>query len=176
MQYSDQRQSGSAIVYVIVGVLLVAASIGAIIVAQNRGGQQIATRPVTEAPQGTDNSSDSQGADNQQKTSEQQQKEKDQQEQDKKAAAEKQRLADEKAKADADAKRAADEKAAADKAAAEQQATATAGGPMARTGASQSASHLPTTGPVEDTLSMVVGLVALLGAGYGYYHFGVRRG
>lgn len=39
---------------------------------------------------------------------------------------------------------------------------------MARTGGAvaQSANNLPTTGPVEDTLSMVIGLTAILGAGY----------
>lgn len=166
MQVSNQRQSGSVIIYVIVGVLLAVLAVGAIIVAQNRGGLQIAQRPSTQAPQsGTSNTpADQPQGDN--KSNEQAQKE----QADKKAA-------EQKAQQDAAAKKQADDKAAADKAAAdkkaaEQQAAATSG-PMARTDV-PSASHLPTTGPVEDTLSMVVGLMAILGAGYFYYHYGRR--
>ena len=166
MQYSAQRQSGSVIVYTIVGVLLAAAAVGAIIVAQNRGNQQIASRPITEAPQAPEDNSESEAqSDKQSEEAKQQQAQKE--------AAEK-KAAEDKAKADAVAKQQADEKKAAE--AAQQQAAAAAASPMARTGgAAQSAGNLPTTGPVEDTLSMVIGLTAILGAGYLYYHFG-RRG
>lgn len=171
MQVSNQRQSGSVIIYVIVGVLLAVLAVGAIIVAQNRGGLQIAQRPSTQAPQsGTSNTpADQPQGDN--KSNEQAQKE----QADKKAA-------EQKAQQDAAAKKQADDKAAADKAAADkkaaeqqaaQQQAAATSGPMARTDV-PSASHLPTTGPVEDTLSMVVGLMAILGAGYFYYHYGRR--
>lgn len=165
MQYSAQRQSGSAIVYVIVGVLLTVVAIGAIIVAQNRGGEQIATRPITEAPQ-------AQGGDAESNPPKQTEEEKQQQAQ--KEAADK-KAAEDKAAADAAAKKQAEDKKAAETTA--QQQAAAAASPMARTGGAvaQSANNLPTTGPVEDTLSMVTGLTAILGAGYFYYHFG-RRG
>lgn len=164
MQYSAQRQSGSAIVYVIVGVLLTVVAIGAIIVAQNRGGEQIATRPITEAPQ-------TQGGDAESNPPKQTEEEKQQQAQ--KEAADK-KAAEDKAAADAAAKKQAEDEKAAETA---QQQAAAAASPMARTGGAvaQSANNLPTTGPVEDTLSMVIGLTAILGAGYFYYHFG-RRG
>ena len=100
MQATAQRQSGSVIVYVIVGVLLTALAVGAIIVAQNRGGQQIASQPATEAPQSeTGNTPDAQQPDKDKSADEQQQKAE-------KEAAEKKVAAD-KAKQQAEAKKAA---------------------------------------------------------------------
>ena len=166
MEYSAQRQSGSVIVYAIVGVLLAAAAVGAIIVAQNRGSQQGASRPLTEAPQ-----TQNQGDDDKSKSTDQAAKDQAAKE---KTAADQQAA---KEKAQAEAKKQAEEKLAADKKAAEEKVTAdqqaAAAGPMARAGADQSAS-LPTTGPADDMLSMLIGIVAITGAGYFYYHFGRR--
>lgn len=39
---------------------------------------------------------------------------------------------------------------------------------MATAGAQVTTGELPTTGPAEDLLSMVIGLVAIVGAGYVY--------
>lgn len=177
MQNSTQRQSGSVVVYGIVGVVLAALAVGAIVVAQHRGGVRIASQPATEAPResGSESTtpSPSQGQSQDNKAAEQAQADKE--------AADK-KAAEDKARQDVEAKKKADEKAAADKKAADERAAqqqtaaaATPAGPMAQTGGVQSASHLPTTGPVEDTLSMVVGLMAILGAGYFYYHYGRRR-
>ncbi len=46
-----------------------------------------------------------------------------------------------------------------------------ASGPMSRTGG-QHPTDLPETGPTEDLLMMTIGLLAIMGSGYAYYHFG----
>ena len=170
MRYSTQ-QAGSVVVYAIVGVLLVAATVGAIIVAKNRGDQQIATRPTEPVVEQSDAKDETPAKDvdkKDEKNTEDAKKEAEE-----KAAREK---AQEEAKKIAEEKVAAEKKAAEEKAAQEQQVAAqvTADGPMARTGGDQGAA-LPTTGPVEDLLGMVTGLVVIAGAGYLYYHFGQRK-
>lgn len=171
MEYSAQRQAGSVVVYVLVGVLLAAVAVGAIIMAQNRGGQQDVSQPAVETPPTpVSQNNDKKAADTQQADK----AAKDKMAAEDKAAKEK---AQAEAKKQAEDKLTADKKAAEDKAAAKkesQQVAVATDGPMARTGGSQ-AGTLPTTGPAEDALGIVVGLVAIAGAGYFYYHFG-RRG
>lgn len=171
MRYSAQ-QAGSVVVYTIVGVLLAVATIGAIVVAKNRGDQQITTRPsqpTVEQSDKKDNTSPK-GADNENKEK----------------LKESQKIAEDKAareKAQAEAKKIAEEKVAAEKKAAEEkvaekvaqaEAQGKTDGPMTRASGDQGAA-LPTTGPAEDLLGMVTGLVVIVGAGYLYYHFGQRR-
>jgi flagellar biosynthesis GTPase FlhF len=176
---SSHRQSGFSVVYVIVGVLLTAAVVGGIMMAQLRG-RTVPTGSTIATNQGQ-NKQDTSGSGQSQSTTE-----KEKQTAAEKADAEK-KAAEEKAAADKQAaeKKAADEKAAA---AAKQQTTqstpsttaqsgnaasgSSAGsGPMARTA---TGSQMPTTGPTEDALGSAFGLIALVGAGYVYYTYGRR--
>ncbi len=168
MGYSRQRQSGSVVVYTIVSVLLAAMVIGAIIVAKNRASQQITTPPSEEV---ATQESEEQSTEDSKETA--QDADKGQEDTDKEAE---ETAAREKAQEEA-------KKLAEERAAAEQEAAATqdqdetqvnSDGPMARTGGAQG-SALPTTGPVEDLLGMVTGLLVIVGAGYLYYHYGQRR-
>lgn len=180
--HAAQRQSGSVIIYVIVGVFLAAAAVGAVIVAQHRSGQLIATQPADNSSQQRDQDDDaSSNADSNTDTSEKseaEQKREQEREEKEKAAAEEKKAAEE-AERKAEEEQAAKERAAAQREAesdaAEEEQSAAQTGPMARTGGSQTAANLPETGPVEDTLGMVVGMIAILGAGYVYYH-ATRRG
>ncbi|KKW01444.1 MAG: hypothetical protein UY35_C0028G0010 [Candidatus Saccharibacteria bacterium GW2011_GWC2_48_9] len=164
--YTAERRSGSIVIYVIVGVLLAALAVGAVIVAQHRGSQQIASRPAGEPTQQRDE------APTEENTTD------EDEEQAEKEAAEK-KAADEKAaQEEAEAEKRAEQKRIAEEEAAKKEAESEASdapeqdqsGPMAQAGGPQTASNLPTTGPVEDTLGMVVGMVAIFGAGYFYYH------
>lgn len=180
MEYSAQKQSGSTIVYVIVGIVLAAASVGAIIVAQHRGSQQVASQPSTEVVQRPADSSDSEEDEKQatdsanREKAEKEKAEKARQAEEKAKRAEEQKQADEKAAAEREKEVAAKEEAAR-KQAEQGQVAESAQGPMARTGVDTQVGSLPETGPIEDTLGMVVGVIAILGAGYFYYHFGGRQ-
>ncbi len=178
MQYSAQRQSGSVIVYVIVGVLLAAATVGAIIVAQNRGDQRIASRPTTETSQDRDTppaQTDDEEADKdatEQKAAEEKsraeaERQAKEKEKEKEKAAAEQRAAEQEA----------EEQKAKEQAVAEQEEAAQQSDTLAQTGGEQptAADNLPTTGPVQDTLGAVIGLIAIASAGYVYYH-SFRRG
>lgn len=184
MEYSAQKQSGSTIVYVIVGIVLAAASVGAIIVAQHRGERQVVSQPsagVVQTPQDSSDSAKDKNQDDAQssesgnrETSEKEKAEADKQAKEKAKRAEEQKQADEKAAAEREKEATAKEEAAR-KQAEQAQAAVNEQGPMARTGVDTQAGSLPETGPVEDTLGIVIGIIAILGAGYFYYHFGGRQ-
>lgn len=164
--YTAERQSGSIVIYIVVGLLLAALAVGAVIVAQHRGSQQIASRPAGEPTQQRDD------APAEENTTDEDEKQAEKEAADKKAADEKAAQEEAEAEKRAEQKRIAEEEAA--KREAESQASdaqeESQTGPMARAGGPQAASNLPTTGPVEDTLGMVVGMIAIFGAGYFYYH------
>ena len=167
---TSPRQAGSIVTYVVVGLLLVVASVAAIVAVRYDGSSDtIASRPITEAPQDPDEAD--------KEDSEKSKKEKEAAEA--KAAEEKRQAeAAEKEKAEveaaAQAEKEAEEAAAAAQAEAESQAAVNNDGPMATAGV-QAPEELPTTGLAEDLLSMAIGAVAITGAGYLYYHYGTRR-
>ena len=180
---SSHRQSGFSVVYVIIGVLLTAAVVGGIMMAQLRG-RTVPTGSTIATNQGQNkegNSNNSANGQSQSTTDNEKRKAAEKADTEKKAA-------EEKAAADKQAaeKKAADEKAAAS---AKQQTaqptpstttqsgnaasggSSAGSGPMARTA---TGSQMPTTGPTEDALGSAFGLIALVGAGYVYYTYGRR--
>lgn len=173
MEYSVQHQSGSVITYVIVGVLLAAVSVGAIIVAQHRGSQQLAGQPpagISQPAQDTPKENNTSSEKDEARTEAKDEKAQE--------AAAKKKAAEEAQQREAKEQREEKEREAAEATTSTTQEQQTpvvdVDGPMARTGGAQPADALPTTGPVEDTLSMVIGLLAISSAGYFYYH-AVRR-
>jgi LPXTG-motif cell wall-anchored protein len=160
-----KNESGAVVSYVIGAVLLVMVVIGGIYFAHQRGSlnSQATLELGKEATETTQNQANN---DNESKEAEKASNEKT--EADKKAEEDAQAkvAADEKKKAE-EAKKAEEEKAQA----AEDSPAATESTPMERQEVA-TAGNLPTTGPVEDILASVVGLIALVGAGYVYYHFG----
>lgn len=155
MAYWAQRQAGSVIVYAVVGVLLAAAAVGAIIVVQNRDSADLTTPPQpTEVAQQDERTQDDADGDRAAKEA--------------REAEVKREEAEERA-AEAERTREADRREAESTEAPAPVVDASADG----TAGSQA--DLPNTGPEQTTLGSIVGLVAIIGAGYGYYHFGVRR-
>lgn len=169
MQPAQRQQTGSIVAYVVVGLLLAVASVAAIVAVRNYdAGDKIASRPITEAPSDPDKAAQkSTDADKEKAT-------KDAAEREKEQATQKAHEAEAEAAAE---QKAADEAKAAEEAArvAAESEAATADGPMATAGAQVTTGELPTTGPAEDLLSMVIGLVAIVGAGYVYYHYGTKQ-
>lgn len=157
MAHFTQRQTGSVVTYLIVGVLLVAAAIGAIVVVQNRSNSDLTTRPEpAEIAQQKDDERPVQSPEDEQDTPG--------------------------APSDTDADTAPAETPAPEGATeAEGEATPSEpAAPQADTamptgGVATAQTALPSTGPLQTTLGNVIGLLAILGAGYGYYHFGQRR-
>lgn len=176
-----QRQAGSIGAFVVVGMVFAAMLVGGIVLVKKRTSQPAVS---TQNPDVTKVATQSSGASGAQSAS--QQNDEDRLAKEKKAAEEKarqevaEREAKQKDEAEAAARRAeeariAKEKAAeAAKAAQAQSSPATPDGPMTRTHESQ-AGALPTTGPVEDMLMMVIGAIVIVGAGYVYYHYGYGR-
>lgn len=140
------------ITYLVVGVLLVAAAIGAVVVLQNRSGSDLTTRPDTtevaqrdderEVPREREDESESTGAD-----------------------------------AEAPRSDEPSESPATETPSAGPAASTTPDQPAMPSGgaASEGQGALPSTGPAQTLLGNVIGLLAIIGAGYGYYHFGQRR-
>lgn len=184
-----QQQSGSVIVFTLVGIVLAAAVVGGIIMAQKRGSTAtVATQPASQQQDGRVDGD----APKSEKEKKAEEKAKKDAEAKKKAEAEKkakekkaneQKSEEQKAKERAAReKREAEEKRLAEQAAEaertqQDQTPAPASdatvspGPIARTGGPHPGG-LPETGPVEDMLAAVFGLVAIFGAGYVYYHYG----
>ena len=148
-------QAGSAVVFVIVGVVLTIALVAGIAFVRNQFSQSGAsTQTGTVAVSNGDDASDSQ---NQSQFEGEDAKRQSAEEARRKAQAE----ADQKAKLEAEEAKKRDQ----------QQAAASISAP---TGSGQTAAsgELPTTGPLEDIFMMAVGAVAIFTAGYVYYHYG----
>lgn len=164
-----RNESGAVVPYVIGAVLLVAVVIGGIYFAHYRGGLHGETT-LEIGQQKTDDKQDQANKGNDTKKD-------DSKDTDEKSAADKKAEEDARAKVAAEEKKKAEEakKAEAQKkadAAAKEEAEAdTESTPMERQEVA-AANTLPTTGPVEDFLASIIGVVALVGAGYVYYHFG----
>lgn len=163
-----QRQSGSTGVFIVIGVVLAAAMIGLIVFVQKRNKQ-----PEAQSPQvAVDQPSVEKQAAEETKRAEEQKKEADRKAADEKARKEAEQKREEEERTKRLAEQQQREKAEAEKqAAAQAQQQAAADGPMARP-QTQHPSGLPTTGPVEDLLTMTIGAIAIIGAGYVYYHYG----
>ena len=178
----NKQQSGSVVTFVIVGVLLAILVVGGIVVSQRRAAEHgrvadSAQNEREEIGEPTDspeeeNTSDEDAASDEaaEEVAENEAAEREQAE----AETERQRIAEE------TAERERAEQAEAARVAAEQQrVAANTEGTMPTTGGGTEvtphAGSLPETGPVEDILMMTVGLIAIVGAGYVYYHYGYGR-
>ena len=183
----NKQQSGSVVTFVIVGVLLAILVVGGIVVSQRRAAEHgrvadSAQNEREEIGEPTDspeeeNTSDEDAASDEaaEEVAENEAAEREQAAQDEaEAETERQRIAEE------TAERERAEQAEAARVAAEQQrVAANTEGTMPTTGGGTEvtphAGSLPETGPVEDILMMTVGLIAIVGAGYVYYHYGYGR-
>lgn len=159
--YSAQRQAGSVITYLIVGVVLVAVGIGAVVAVQNRSSSDLATRPESSevAQQDTDERLVHE-EEEQAPAPESESSRTERAESDSSVAEESPDTAAQSANTDAGAEAVAPQA----------EASMPTGGV-----AVEGQGELPSTGPMQTVLGNVIGLVAIVGAGYGYYHFGQRR-
>lgn len=165
----NKQQSGSVIVYALVSVVLVGALIGGIVFSQKRA-ERVAVQPGTNeqpalpAPDPATPGKDEQVA-----------QKKAEEEKDAEKAKQQQKAAKDKAQKEQAQQEAKEQELARKAAEAEREATQTPSaspeGPMARTGG-PAAGDLPQTGPVADAFMAALGLIAIYGAGYVYYHYG----
>ncbi|MGO3701573.1 MAG: hypothetical protein ACTJG2_00065 [Candidatus Saccharimonadales bacterium] len=168
----NKQQSGSVVSFVIVGVLLAILVVGGIVLSQRRGADHAVEQGQTagEPTADPEETANNEGNDNGASTDQNADQDADKQAQEEEKQAEEQRKKE--------AAEAAERERVAAQEAAEQEAAQAAenNGPMARTGGGDvHAGELPETGPVEDFLMMTVGLIAIAGSGYVYYHFGYGR-
>lgn len=165
----SKQQSGSIVIYTIVGVVLAGLLVGGIAFSQKRAEQLADRRGSTE--QSSEPSKQEAAEQNRQS-----EKETDEQAEKRREAEESKRQQQER-QAKEQAEKKARERELAEKAAQAQrdveQAPVANEGPMARTGGAQ-AGDLPTTGPISDALGAVSGLLAIAAAGYVYYYYGRR--
>ena len=195
----NNQQSGSILSFVIVGVLLAALVVGGIVISQRRSAdraalvtsEEINSGTVTEAPGGDaeETTPDSDGATDENATDDATDENREEETANDEAGDESTAdeggeagvSTDENATNDDTAQPAPSNEIAATDPATDTDALVS-NGPIARTGGGpqaaqepQHAGELPETGPAEDAVMMAVGLVAILGAGYVYYHFGYGR-
>ncbi|NLA43175.1 LPXTG cell wall anchor domain-containing protein [Candidatus Saccharibacteria bacterium] len=181
----NKQQSGSVAVFAIVGVLLAALIVGAIVISQRRGSEsRVAFGPQElrqadpgnqkqpKADKKTDNPKSKDKSDKV-KESEQNKDSSKQLDDDKRKKAEGDKSTEDKLREEAIAKAKRQHEAEAAREAQPQPQTQTGDGPMSRTGGVGPA-DLPETGPAEDLLMMTIGVVAIVGSGYFYYHYGRR--
>lgn len=162
------NESGAVVSYVIGAVLLVMAVIGGVYFAHYRGdtGTQAEVPNVSDKKDDTNKSNQS-GKD--EKSGSSKEADKNTAEEKKAEDAAREKIAAEKQKkADAEAK--AEELKSEPSSQTEKQEQPEASTPMDRREVA-AAGALPTTGPA-DLLATVVGIIAILGSGYVYYHFG----
>lgn len=163
-----RNESGAVVAYIVGAVLLVAAVIGGIYYAHYSGGlNEHVTLQIDKQDQATKDSESKQGEPKQSSEKSAQEK-KAETDAKAKIAAETQKKAEETKKAE-EAKKAQDQ--AAENTQNNTETPAQGSTPMERNEIA-AAGALPTTGPVEDALATVIGVIALIGAGYVYYHFG----
>lgn len=140
--------------------MLVAVAIGAVVAVQNRSGSDLATRPEpTEVAQ--------------QDTDEQLVHEEEEQASAPEPGTSRERTEDDNSatgESPEAATQPADTDAGSETAAPQSEGAMPTGGV-----AGEGQDALPSTGPMQTVLGNVIGLVAIIGAGYGYYHFGQRR-
>lgn len=161
MTNQQSKQTGSTVIFVVVGVILSIALIAGIAFVRKQfatagetPGQVAVSSEQSTSSGSSQNSSTNQNDD---------------------AAKQAEEAAKKKAEEEAAAKKAEEEKQKREAAAAEakkQQEQAAAQAAQSAQSQTATTGDLPTTGPLEDLFMMVVGAVAIFGAGYVYYHYG----
>lgn len=187
MEFSNQyKQQGSVVSFIVTGVLLSTLLIGGIVIVKRHlGGSSNSTgtnlTEIADSGQasgelsGDGATSSSQNNNDNPKEDEPKKEEEAKKQAEAEAAREKEKAAAEEAKK----REEAEKQVEADRLAREQQAQAAANttdgpstGAQARSQAQVAA--LPTTGPLEDLFMMTIGIIAILGGGYVYYHYGQK--